>query len=980
MSEILKEYELLGKKDLPQYDGKGVWLRHKKTGMEVFHILNDDEENLFGFSFKTIPEDSSGVPHILEHSVLCGSRSFPLRDPFMVLSNQSVKTFLNAMTFPDKTVFPASSTVEEDYFNLMSVYADAVFFPLLKEESFFQEGWRYEFNRKGRLEIQGVVYNEMKGVYSSFNSVVSRLVTRTMFRKSPYCFCSGGVPKEIPKLSYEAFKSFHKRFYVPGNCRLFLYGNIPTEKQLDFLEQKVLSRFPAEDAAEKERWEKITNFESVPFPNNRIRLPGPGKKSLGETLCLTWYIGDITPQEKTNLSFLVQALLMHDGSPLREILIKSEIGDGISPVSGIDLDIKDVLFTIGIKGAGRNREKEFEKLVMDSLRKIWIEGFSQDNIESTFFAFDFDNREIYRTSGPYSLMLMERALQGWLYGAKPTDTMEFTPYISNLRQILSKDRNFLQGLIKKYFLDNNFRTLLTVYPDPAYGKKDEKKLKKSLRKKLRNISDGEKEKILTTQALIQKKQTEPEPSSLLALIPSVHPSSLKKDLMEAPMETEENQGILFFKFVQPVKGIVYLNIYIPIDSLTPEEYSLVSVYSLLLPKLGNSGLSWEKVQALNASCTGEISSNVNISSFPVGRTPGKIYEGRDWLTFSVSFLCGSETEALKRFEGMIFRPDFEDLQRLRSLYDNFLNSFTASLIPSAHRFAVMDSQKFLSRNSSVNEYLFGLTQYSNCGTLKKGSTETLAFKLSKLHEKILNLGITGYIVADSESMEGSMIHVREFLKKFKRLSDPPENGFVPFSKKTGIFDFVPLPAQVGYGAASIPGISRDDPLSPCQHVLSHILKNGELWKRIRGIGGAYGAYGYPVSTEALFSFYTYRDPNPVNSLKVFKDCLKFMCENPVSREELDKAISGTYSTLFQPLVPRDKADSAFNKFVSGITIEERETRFRQFLSCTPDTIVQISKILFANFDKANYTVIGDSRQKKLAMEEYKAIQILKTGL
>lgn len=980
MSDILKEYELLGEEDLPQYDGKGIWLRHKKTGMEVYHIFNDDEENLFGFAFKTIPEDSTGVPHILEHSVLCGSRSYPLRDPFMVLSNQSVKTFLNAMTFPDKTVFPASSTVEEDYFNLMSVYADAVFFPLLKEEAFFQEGWRYEFNRKGRLEIQGVVYNEMKGVYSSFNSVVSRLVTRTVFSKSPYCFCSGGIPNEIPGLSYEAFKSFHKRFYVPGNCRLFLYGNIPTEKQLDFLEQRVLGKFPAGELTERCPGKDKTNFESTAFPDNRIRLPGPGKKSLGETLCLTWYIGDVTPQEKTNLSFLVQALLMHDGSPLREILIKSEIGDGISPVSGIDLDIKDVLFTIGVKGAGKNREKEFEKLVMDSLRKIWTEGFSRENIESTFFAFDFDNREIYRTSGPYSLILMERALQGWLYGAKPSDTMEFTPYINNLRQILSRDKNFLQGLIKKYFLDNKFRTLLTVYPDPAYGKKDEIKLKRTLRKKSRTISDGEKEKIRAVQDLIQKKQAEPDPPSLLALIPSVHPSSLKKDLMEAPMEREENQGIHFFKFIQPVKGIVYLNIYIPIDSLTPEEYSLVSVYSLLLPKLGNSGLSWEKVQALNAGCTGEISSNVNVSSFPVGRTPGEIYENRDWLTFSVSFLSGSETEALKCFEGMIFRPDFKDLQRLRSLYDNFLNSFTASLIPSAHRFAVMDSQKLLSRNSSLNEYLFGLTQYNNCGMTKKEGTENLALKLAGLHEKILNSGITGYVVADSESMEKTMVHVREFIKKFKKLTEPPENRFSPFGEKTGVFDFALLPAQVGYGAASIPGISRDNPLSPCQHILSHILKNGELWKRIRGIGGAYGAYGYPVSTESLFSFYTYRDPNPVNSLKVFKDCLEFMCENPVSREELDKAIPGTYSTLFQPLVPRDKADSAFNKFISGITPGEREARFRQFLSCTPDTIVEISKILFANFDKANYTVIGDSRQKKLAVEEYKAIQILKTGL
>lgn len=980
MADILNEYDLLGKEDLPQYNGRGIWLKHKRTGFEVFHILNDDNENLFGFAFKTLPEDSTGLPHILEHSVLCGSQTYPLRDPFMVLSNQSVKTFLNAMTFPDKTLFPASSTVEEDYFNLMAVYGDAVFFPLLNEDIFSQEGWRYEFNHKGKLEIQGVVYNEMKGVYSSFNSVASRLVTRTMFNSGPYRFCSGGIPGEIPNLTYESFKAFHKKYYVPGNCRLFLYGNIPTEKQLEFLEEKILSKFPVNEAVNDFDSNCNKNSGTPSLGCNRIRVPAPGKKSLGETLCLTWYIGDIPPQEKTNLSFLLQTMLMHDGSPLREILVKSEIGDGISPVTGIELDIRDVLITVGVKGAGKNKAGEFEKLVMESLEKIYREGFSEETIESTFFAFDFDNREIYRISGPYSLILMERALQGWLYGARPTDTIEFTPYINNLKQILIQDGGFLQKLIKKYLIDNKNRTLLTIYPEPGYGKKEEKQLKMLLKKKLKTMTLAEKEKISSVQNLIKEKQSEPEPPELLCLIPSVHPSSLKKEVLDVPVEREEAGQIHFFKFIQPVKGIVYLNIYIPVDSLSGEEYNLLSFYSLVMPKIGNSGFSWERVQALNAGCTGDISAGISVSTFPKERIAVQDYENRDWLTFSVSFLSGSEKKALDCFEGMIFRPDFDDLKRLKNLFDNYINSFTSALVPSAHRFAVTDSQKYFSRNCAVNEYLSGLTQYNSLDILKGENPESISNKLKLLHNKILNLGATGYVVTDSDSMEKSMGHIRLFLKNFHALSMPLKNRFSPFGLKNGVFDFGLLSTQVGYGAATIPGISREDLASPCQHIFSHILKNGELWKRIRGIGGAYGAYGYPLSSEVLFSFYTYRDPSPVKSLKVFKECLGFMAENPVSREELDKAISGTYSTLFQPQVPKERADSAFSRLISGITNEERELRLERILSCSPEVITRISKILFANFDKANYTVIGDLKQKKLAMEEYKAVQILKTGL
>ncbi|MBO7613171.1 MAG: insulinase family protein, partial [Treponema sp.] len=354
MEEVICGFKVLDRSSVPEMNGEGVWLKHKKTGMEVYHLCCDDEENLFSFAFKTPPADSTGVAHVIEHSVLCGSKHFPLKDPFLQLANQSVKTFLNAMTFPDKTVYPASSMIEADYFNLMAVYGDAVFFPLLEEWTFAQEAHHLEYDENGKLCIKGVVYNEMKGNYSSFDGIAADHSIRSLLQGTSYAVDSGGDPDFIPDLTYEQFKKFHETYYSPANCRLFLYGNIPLEKQLAFIEERFLKPFEADQAKMDEIKKRVSGIsvgKLVHFAEPKtLTVTAPaGSEGKGETVLINWMTGSGSDAvESMESAFLSEILLGHDAAPLSRVLVESRLGEDISPCTGLETELAYTCFTVGL--------------------------------------------------------------------------------------------------------------------------------------------------------------------------------------------------------------------------------------------------------------------------------------------------------------------------------------------------------------------------------------------------------------------------------------------------------------------------------------------------------------------------------------------------------------------------------------------------------------------------------------------------------
>ncbi len=451
-----KGFTLLSIDDLPDYKTQAVFLRHKRTGLEVYHILKEDKENLFAFAFRTLAKDSKGAAHIMEHSVLCGSEKYPLKEPFNTLASTCLSTFLNALTYPDKTVYPGASVVRDDYFNMMDVYADAVFFPKLDYSTFIQEGHRLELDENEKMSIQGVVYNEMKGNYSNFQQIAFSEVVRNMFPESYPAFDSGGDPLNIPSLTYEEFLDFHQKFYNPDNCILFLYGDIPTETQLDFLDERFMSRIEKKYNCTKDVENgdsklplikpEILKLQKLNFidESKTIKSIAPETGSTGNFVCINWYSG-LNDMEKYYLS---QVLSGNDSSPLDHALKESELGDEVS--TGNFGQYSQEFFTAGMWGVKKGNEEKVFKLIKKTLKEVYEKGVSQKDIDSAVMGIDFNLREENRYFGPYSIQIMEKVLKGWVRGDACGSQLTPISSFEKVKEKIRTDKDYTKNLIKKY--------------------------------------------------------------------------------------------------------------------------------------------------------------------------------------------------------------------------------------------------------------------------------------------------------------------------------------------------------------------------------------------------------------------------------------------------------------------------------------------------------------------------------------------------
>ncbi|MBQ9237908.1 MAG: insulinase family protein, partial [Treponema sp.] len=475
VNEFYRGFDLISRTPLPDYSATGIYVRHRKTGLEVFHVQNDDEENLFAFVFRTPHPRATGVAHIIEHSVLCGSEKFPLKEPFVNLINQSMNTFLNAFTYPDKTVYPAASLNRTDYFNVMDVYADAVFFPLLSHETFLQEAHRLEIAEDGTRTIQGVVYNEMKGAYSSFASVAGDALLRSLFSGTVYEYDSGGEPLVIPTLTYEEFRAFHAACYRPDNALLFLYGSIPTEVQLDFIQRAVLdrlekkypvppihTRFPAVPS----EIARLLQLAPMPTPVT-VRTSAPDTGVQGSYAVMNWRLGNTDDiQSFMEIVFIMQVLTGHDGSPISKALLDTDYGDGL--VIEIESSFRALAVCIGLSGVDASSADAVADVLMDTLNNCATHGVPSESVASAVLAVDFANREVTRAGGPYALEILSRAVAGWNYGTDPATRTLYRAAFDTVQRQLAENPDYCKELIRRLFLENTARSFVVVTPDARY--------------------------------------------------------------------------------------------------------------------------------------------------------------------------------------------------------------------------------------------------------------------------------------------------------------------------------------------------------------------------------------------------------------------------------------------------------------------------------------------------------------------------------
>jgi Zn-dependent M16 (insulinase) family peptidase len=976
---IVHGFEILDVVDLSEINAAGIYARHKKSGAEAFHVLNDDEENLFAFSFATAPDDSTGVTHIIEHSVLCGSERYPLKDTFLVLRQGSLQTYLNAWTFPDKTVYPASSVNERDYFNIMSVYADAVFHPLLSEWTFMQEGHRLELLEctddtdktpiGKKLSITGVVYNEMKGAYSSVETIAGRLTGQTLLAGTPYAYESGGEPECIPDLTFEYFKNFHKERYSPANCKIFLAGAIASEKQFAFLDA-ILSPIPAGNAAPAlpsvEKWERPRRV--------RARCPADGSKKA--TVLLSWLCGESADTDETMaLIILSEILLGHDGSPLIRPLVESKLGEDMSPVSGFEDERRQTVMTVGLRGVDLTKTKaeDIEHFIMEELRRLVHDGIPKEEIEAAIVSLEFFNREIRRAHGPFSLVWLQRALHGWMYGKKPWESLLFLPPFTKIKEKLKNAENaadggrFFENLIQTYLLDNPHRALLSIEPEEDYLEKKEAALAQKLAEKQAALSEAELKDIEKKAESLEKMQSEKESPEASAAIPHLSLRDLSPEIVTMPRKFFDAGGTPVLAHELFTNGITYVNIAFPVDILGPEDYPWLGLFGYAAATTGLPGMDYAAVSSLLARTVGDFSSmprsfGVSPGSSRSVALPSGIFDirGRDWLIWNFSCLDEKLGTSSTLILDLITKADFTDMRRLNDIVLNYRNDLVSSIAPHGHEYAASRAGWHFSKSQTREEIWNGISQIECIQKIAAMDMTEIGNNLIRIRDALAAAGALIHLTASKETIGAALplfertyavfgapkprnagASEQAFLSLCSERSDEfqaPDNG-----KKYAPEVWMSPALQVGFASTVVPAAEYATRDYTAELLLSHYATTGELWEHIRMKGGAYGAFAYHTGADRSFCFASYRDPEPLKTLSAFYESLTRIGDNRIDADSMEKAIIGTYARETHPQTPKEKGLSDYYRFLCGIEDTQRSRIRSHLLDMTADEVTAAAR-------------------------------------
>ena len=949
--QTIQSFRIERIKDIPELRSQAAIFTHEKTGARLLHLFNEDPNNLFCICFRTPVYNNTGVPHILEHSVLSGSKKFPLKDPFKEMLKGSLQTFLNAITYPDRTMYPVSSQVQQDFYNLVNVYCDAVFNPLLTEVTFAQEGWHFDLEKPdATVSIKGIVYNEMKGVFSDFRSHVARRTMSGLYPDTTYYYESGGEPEHIPDLTYEQFREFHKRYYHPSNSFIILYGNIPSDKTLTFLQENYLKHFDR----------RSVESEIKPQPlwseSRSIRLSAPASKEDNGTasVIVSWLFGLSTDPLTSLLGRIFSHYLFdNESSPMRRALIDSKLGEDLDDMCGFDEDLVQGLFCAGLRKTKPERAEEIHKLILKTIENEIKKRLDSELLEGSIRQIEFRLREI--TDGghfPYNLMLAERGLRSWIYGGDPLAHLCFEETITMIKEKKREGTAFFADKMQEMFLNNKHNLLSIIEASSELGEQLGKKTEEQSAKLSGSFTNEDKQKYFDlTRKLLEEQKKQPSPEEL-ATLPKLSKSDLPKENEKVPTKKESVSGVSVYTHPLFTAGIVYLDIGFDLSAVPCELLPYFPIYSELLTRCGAAGLSPEQMAKRVSLSTGGIGSS-EMCTTKFGTEEELVFK----FFFHGKALPERFDEMIEIFSDIFHEPELDNEKLLNDILLEMRNGMNAAVLRNGHGFAIANASARLSKSRYIGELIDGLSQLRFLDKLvRKNDIASITDAMSKLHDSIIDRNRC--IISTTGENPGECLKTLEsFVKKLPTSGiNDADIDFKGDAKGSPVG--IEISSSVNYIARSWKLNSLTPDAMGQLFLMSRDLSTGYLWDKVRIEGGAYGGMAVISSAHPVFSCASYRDPNLVRTLDHFKLGIEKVAKG-LSEEEVDQSVIGTIGRIDQPRSPHGKGFGETVALLGGRSPELRQHVRDAVLNSTPADLAKRAAQLL-NEKESAVTVLGST--------------------
>lgn len=954
----LAEYEILDEHRVEDVQSDGFILRHKKSGARIAILSNNDDNKVFYIGFRTPPEDETGVPHIIEHTTLCGSKKFPVKDPFIELAKGSLNTFLNAMTYPDKTVYPVASCNDQDFKNLMDVYLDAVFNPNITkyEEIFKQEGWHYELTGKDdELKINGVVYNEMKGAYSSPDEVLSSQIYRSLFPDNTYSKDSGGNPEYIPKLTYEAYLDFYHKYYHPSNSYIYLYGDMDVVERLEWLDKEYLSLYDYKKV--NSEINKQPAFDEIKNVEAEYSITMDDSQENKTYLSYNRVVGD-SLDEMLYQAFdvLDYALVSSPGAPVKQALIDAGIGDDV--YGSYDAGILQPVFSFVAKNANASQADEFESIIENTLKEVVKTGINKEALLAGINSSEFKFREADFGQFPKGLLFGLNCLDSWRFDdMKPFIHLECLGTFAKLRKAV--DTDYFEKLIQEYLLDNTHGSSVTVKPKRGLGNEREEALAKELSDYKASLSDEEIDKLIEETEHLKKYQEEPSSDEDLRKLPMLTRADMKKNAMPFSNIEDELLDVKVVRHDIESNGIDYISFLFDAGDFAQSELGYLGFFTNALGLVSTEKYSYTDLANATNIYTGGISTGT--ASHP---------DIKDRNNFVFKFevklkvLEKNLDKALELMEQMLLASDFTDTKRLGEIVAQIKARLQANLSSSGHLVAAMRSMSSFSRYALYQDELKGIAFYRSICRIEKELSESpksVSDKLAAIAKKLfarnrMLISFTG----NNEAYGNAKPSLEKVIAGFDKMSAVGNQAEVHFNTAKEAFIDA---SQIQYVAKTGDFICEGYEYTGALRLLRIILSYDYLWINVRVKGGAYGCMNTFLRSGESY-FVSYRDPNLSDTLDVYDRIPEYIKNFSPDERDMTKYIIGTFSALDTPMNPEAKGSRSLSAYLEGITYEQIQKERNEILNAQPEDIRRLADLVEAVLKKDSICVIGNENMIK----------------